>query len=116
MLDRESQRGHPAERVAHDVDRLRDQLRDVIGQRLGAQRAARVGRAAVAGEVDGGHAPLGQRGQDRLELVARAQAAVQEQQRLAGAVLGGAERHADSSATISAAGFTSVTAPADRPA
>ena len=68
-------------------------------------------------QVDGDHAPAGgQRGHDRLEQLARPETAVQQHERLARAMLADAEAHIHSSAMISAAGFTSVTAPTDRPA
>jgi hypothetical protein len=65
-----------------------DQGGDVVGHRLGAQRAVDVRGAAVALQVDGDDAPAGgQRGHDRLEHRAGAEAAVQQHERLAGAVL-----------------------------
>ena len=116
MLDRQAQRGRPAERVPQHVDRLADQRRDVIGHHFGAERPAGVGRAPVTRQVDGDHSPAGgQRGQ-RREQLARPETAVQEYERLARTVFGGAKAYFHSSAMMAAAGLTSLTAPADRPA
>jgi hypothetical protein len=92
MLDRRAQSDHPAQRVAHDVGLLEaevlDQCRHVVGHRLGPERSVDVRRVAVALELDGDHAPAGRkRRQHRRPQLGRAEAAVQQHERFAGAVL-----------------------------
>ena len=88
VLHGQPQRDAAAERIAEHVD-LRaaeplQQRRDVVGDRLAADRAVAQRRAAVALQVDGDQlAPRPQDRQERLEHVAAAEAAVQEQQRVA---------------------------------
>jgi len=81
-----------AEGVTHHV-RLRqakvpDQRGDVVAHRLEAQRAVHVRGTAVPLQVDRDHpAPAGQQRQDRGEHLAGAVPAVQQDERLARAVL-----------------------------
>ena len=92
MLDRGPQRRRGAERVAHHVSlsqaEVPDEGGDVVAQRLEAHRAVHVRGAAVALQVDRYHpAPAGQHRQDRGVRLARGVAAVQQDERLARAVL-----------------------------
>jgi len=98
VLDRGAQRHEATERVAHDVGpgeaEVLDERRDVAGHDLRAQRAVDVGGAAVCLQVDGDDPASGaERGHDRLELGAGSQAAVQQDERLTGALLLVVQRH-----------------------
>ena len=72
-----------------------DECRNVVGHGLRAQRTVDVGRTAVPLQVDRDDAALGaELGHDRLEHLAGADAAVQQDERLTGAVLLVVQRHA----------------------
>ena len=88
VLHRQPQRDAAAERIPQHVDLGAadplEQRRHVIGDRLAADRSIAQRRTAVALQVDPDHLPrLREDRQQRLEHVDAAQAAVQDQQRLA---------------------------------
>jgi len=92
MLDRGAQGGPAAEGVAHHVGlreaQVPDEPGDVIAHRLEAHRPIDVRGAAVRLQVDRDHpAALGQHRQDRGVHLARAEPAVQQDERPARAVL-----------------------------
>ena len=86
MLDRRAQAGSAAEGVAPQI-RPRDPEpieggRDVVGERLEAQRSIGVGRVAVALELDGDHpAPARQARAQRRQRARRSEPAVGDDQR-----------------------------------
>ncbi len=89
MANRDHRRDAAAQRIAHHVapvdPEVLDQRRDVVGHEPDVERAVDVGRPAVALEVDGDHLAVGrQRGQDRAEHLARAEAPVEQDERAAG--------------------------------
>ena len=92
MPDRHEERDAATERVADDVRLLepevRDQGTDVVGHELDVDRPVDVGRPAVALEVgqDDLVACGGQSGQGRPHHLARAEPAVQQDERPSGAV------------------------------
>ena len=90
-FDRREERDAATERVADDVRLVEpevvDERRDVVGHEPDVDRAIDVGRPAVTLEVDRDDLVVrGEGGQDRPEHLARAEPAVEQDQRPAAAV------------------------------